>query len=209
MAEQHLKYQLRRRLAEFSSRRLPARGLRHAAVAIVVVPNGADTGADEDGVVLLTRRSSRLSSHKGQWALPGGRLDDGETPVDAALRETSEEIGLDIPEDNVLGLLDDYQTRSGYLMTPVVVWAGTNAQCTANPAEVESIHEVGFEELNRPDSPVFVEIPESERPVIRLRYQEHFVHAPTAAVVYQFREVCLHGRHTRVAHFEQPVFAWR
>ena len=179
-------------------------GLKHAAVALVTV--ATETG---EAAIVLTRRSSKLRSHKGQWALPGGRLDEGETPIDAVLREMHEEIGLHLPPENVLGLLDDYQTRSGYLITPVVVWAGHDAIMQANPDEVESIHLISFTELNRPDSPVFLDIPESDRPVIRLLVEDKFVHAPTAAVMYQFREVCLHGRHTRVDHFEQPVFAWK
>lgn len=199
-----LRQQMTERIADFAFQSRSSEGLKHAAVALVVVD-----GADGEGAIILTRRSSRLRSHKGQWALPGGRLDSGETPVDAALREMHEEIGLLLPEENVLGLLDDYPTRSGYVITPVVVWAGFGVQLRANPDEVASIHRVGFAELNRPDSPVFVDIEESDRPVIRLLFGDSFVHAPTAAIMYQFREVCLHGRHTRVAHFEQPVFAWQ
>ena len=178
--------------------------LKHAAVGLVIVAN-----EEGEGAIILTRRSSKLRAHKGQWALPGGRIDEGESPIDAVLRETREEIDLLVPPENVLGLLDDYQTRSGYLITPVVVWAGVEATMRANPDEVESIHLISFTELNRPDSPVFLDIPESDRPVIRLLVEENFVHAPTAAVMYQFLEVCLHGRHTRVDHFEQPVFAWK
>ena len=162
-----------------------------------------------EGAIILTRRSPRLNAHTGQWALPGGRLDEGETPIDAALREMREEIGLDIGAENVLGLLDDYPTRSGYLITPVVVWAGAGAQLDPNPDEVASIHYISFTELDRPDSPVFFDIPESDRPVIRVLVEDSFVHAPTAAVMHQFAEVCIHGRHTRVEHFEQPVFAWK
>ena len=73
--------------------------------------------------MLLTRRAAGLRAHRGQWALPGGRCDEGETPVEAALRELHEELGLELGPDDVLGLLDDYPTRSGYLITPVVVWA--------------------------------------------------------------------------------------
>ncbi len=193
-----------RRVDSFPSQTKSANGLKHAAVACVVV-------ADDDGqgAIVLTRRSAKLRAHKGQWALPGGRIDAGETPLEAALREVHEEIGLLLPTANVLGQLDDYQTRSGFLITPVVVWAGLGADMQANPDEVESIHRISFAELNRPDSPIFLDIPESDRPVIRLLVHENFVHAPTAAVMYQFREVCLHGRHTRVDHFEQPVFAWK
>ncbi len=192
------------RVAGFSAQNQPGDGLKHAAVGLVVVATEKGEGA-----IVLTRRSAKLRAHKGQWALPGGRIDKGESPVEAVLRETHEEIDLDLPPENVIGLLDDYQTRSGYLITPVVIWAGQGMTMRANPDEVESIHLVSFTELNRPDSPVFLDIPESDRPVIRLLIEENFVHAPTAAVMYQFREVCLHDRHTRVDHLEQPVFAWK
>jgi hypothetical protein len=109
----------------------------------------------------------------------------------------------------VLGTLDDYGTRSGFLITPVVVWAGAEATLAPNPAEVASAHLVAFDELERPDVPRLISIPESDRPVIQLPILETLVHAPTAAVVYQTREVAIHGRPTRVYHFEQPVWAWR
>lgn len=186
----------------------PREGLHHgelkrAAVAITVIPH--ETGAG----FLLTRRAPRMNAHAGQWALPGGRLDKGEDAVTAALRELREEVSLDLAPAQVLGTLDDYPTRSGYLITPVVVWAADTSAMTPNPGEVASIHPFALDELTRPDSPVFLEIPESERPVIRLLIGDSHVHAPTAAVLYQFGEVGLRGKATRVAELEQPVWAWR
>jgi len=178
--------------------------LKRAAVALTVVE-----GKKGEGAFVLTRRSSRLKRHKGQWALPGGRIDPGETVIEAALRELHEEVCLDLKADAVLGLLDDYPTRSGYLITPVVVWAGPHADMKANPDEVETIHRIVFGDLFRPGSPEFVSIPESDRPVIRMPIAGSKIHAPTAAFIYQFREVALMGLDTRVAHLEQPVFAWR
>lgn len=195
------------RLARFERESVAAGGLKRAAVAITVVPS---EGAHGPGAsFLLTRRVPRLTSHGGQWALPGGRMDEGETPVDAALRELREEVALDLAPDQVLGLLDDYPTRSGYLITPVVVWAGTTADLTPNPGEVASIHRFALGELERPGSPEFLTIPESSRPMIRLHLGDAHIHAPTAALLYQFAEVALRGRATRVAHLEQPVWAWR
>ncbi len=190
------------RLARFERAAHGGDGLKHAAVAITLVPH------EEEAAFLLTRRAPRMNAHAGQWALPGGRIDRGETPVEAALRELSEEVALDLPPSQVLGLLDDYPTRSGYLITPVVVWASDLAPMRPNEAEVASIHKIVLSELTRPDSPVFLTIPESERPVIRLLIGDDHIHAPTAALLYQFAEVALRERHTRVSDLEQPVWAW-
>jgi 8-oxo-dGTP pyrophosphatase MutT (NUDIX family) len=180
----------------------PAVVLKRAAVCITI------TDAGDDAAFVLTRRASRLRNHGGQWALPGGRLDAGETAPQAALRELHEEVGLELPDEAVLGLLDDYPTRSGYLITPVVVWAGANASMVANPDEVASIHRIGLDQILAHDAVDFVTIPESDRPVVRLRINDDRIHAPTAAVLYQFREL-IAGRQTRVHELEQPTFAWR
>lgn len=211
---------------------------RHAAVAVVVVDSdaevhGVDTqpadigllgeipGADGLGLtgrvdgtaggpaVLLTRRATRMRAHAGQWALPGGRLDEGETPIDAARRELHEELDLDLPDSAVIGVLDDYATRSGYVLTPVVLWGGADPAMTPHPDEVASVHRVAFRELCRPDSPRFVAIPESDRPVVQVPIGGDLIHAPTGAVLLQFRRVAIEGTTERVADYEQPVFAWR
>ena len=178
--------------------------LKRAAVALTIA-------ADENGQssFLLTRRASKMRAHAGQWALPGGRLDPGEDAVDAALRELQEEIGLNCRRTEVLGLLDDYETRSGYVITPVVVWSPDHALFRPNEDEVESLHHVPLAELERDDAPEIMSIPESDRPILRMPIGQNDINTPTAAFLYQFREVCLHGRHTRVAEYDQPVFAWR
>ena len=178
--------------------------LKRAAVAIALT-EGADDGST---AFLLTRRSASLRAHSAQWALPGGRCDAGETQAEAALRELHEELGLALSARDVLGMLDDYPTRSGYLITPVVVWAGAHAAITPNPDEVASVHRVGLDAIEASDAFSFVMIPESSRRVIRFRLDGQQIHAPTAALIYQFREV-LAGRNTRVADLEQPVFAWK
>lgn len=178
--------------------------LKRAAVVIALTE--ADRG---DGTAfLLTRRVEGLRSHSAQWALPGGRCDAGETGVEAALRELHEELGLELAQSEVLGVLDDYATRSGYLITPVVVWAGPGISIVPNPAEVAYVHRVALDDIERQDAFSFTSIPESTRRVIRFRLQDGHIHAPTAALIYQFSEV-LAGRQTRVAELEQPVFAWR
>ena len=178
--------------------------LKRAAVAIALTE--AETGPGT--TFLLTRRAASLRSHAAQWALPGGRCDQGETQAQAALRELHEELGVGLGAGDVLGLLDDYPTRSGYLITPVVVWVGASAEISPNPAEVASVHRVALDDIEREDAFSFTKIPESTRRVIRFRHAGQHIHAPTAALIYQFSEV-LAGRETRVAELEQPVFAWK
>ena len=178
--------------------------LRAAAVAVTIV-------GDPEGhaCFLITRRASTLKRHAGQWALPGGGMDADETPADAALRELVEEVGLTIDATEVVGTLDDYPTRSGFLITPVVVWGPAAPEFKTDPSEVASVHLVPLEGLDEPDVPRLLPGHEPDRPIIQIPLYGRYVHAPTAAILYQLREVALHGRATRVAHFDQPVFAWK
>ena len=214
------------RLATFDVLAIGEHAQHHAAVAVVVAEEG--TGADLDGLprpeqwseraaLILTRRAGHLRKHAGQWALPGGRIDAGETPEAAALRELAEEVGLALGADAVLGRLDDYPTRSGFVITPVVVWAGAARTLQSNPDEVASIHRIPAVEFLRADAPLLdagdpllaIGKISDAPPVLRMPVGDSWIAAPTAAVLYQFRELCLLGRATRVAHFDQPRFAWR
>jgi 8-oxo-dGTP pyrophosphatase MutT (NUDIX family) len=193
------------RLAAFDAMGAPHAAGRAAAVAFALVPTA---GEEPEAGFLLTMRAPDLSKHAGQWALPGGREDPGESSEEAALRELEEELGVRLGPEAVLGRLDDYVTRSGFVITPVVVWAG-DADLDPSPDEVAHVFRVPLGLLDRPDAPRFISIPESERPVVQMPLIGTLVHAPTGAVLYQAREVLLHGRATRVAHLEQPVWAWR
>jgi hypothetical protein len=95
-----------------------------------------------------------------------------------------EELGLALGPEHVLGLLDEYPTRSGYLITPVVVWAATSAALLPNPEEVASVHRVALSTIEHADAFDFITIPESRRRVIRFRHAGGFIHAPTAALIY-------------------------
>jgi mutator protein MutT len=210
--------QLRDRLARHDVRSIDVSGRRHAAVAVAVTEAGLGAGVqgtpvhaqwNPDTALLLTRRAATLNAHAGQWAMPGGRIDAGETPEQAALRELVEEVGLQLPTDSICGRLDDYATRSGYVITPVVVWAGAARQLTPNVDEVASIHRIPASEMLRDDAPLLNHVKGAEHPVLRMPVGERWIAAPTAAFIYQFREWCLLERDTRVAHFDQPVFAWK
>jgi 8-oxo-dGTP pyrophosphatase MutT (NUDIX family) len=194
----------RQHLGAFARRPGAIEGRRPAAVALVLLP-------DDEGraCFLLTRRAAALRSHGGQWALPGGRIDTDESAEQAARRELDEEVGLRLGDEAILGLLDDYGTRSGFIITPVVFWTDDIRELVPNPAEVQRVYRVPLAMLDGPEVPRFITIPESERPVIQLPLMGTLIHAPTAAVLYQLREVVVHGRSTRVEHLEQPVWAWK
>lgn len=234
--DQRLRERIRNNLAGHHRRAVTDPTKRHAAVALVLVDSevGEDrvdpVSVDEwnagrptpaahlDGrmvdvsggaAFLLCRRASRLSAHAAQWALPGGRLDPGETAVDAALRELHEEVGVELSDSTVLGLLDDYPTRSGYVITPVVVWGGGRLELRPAPDEVVAAYRVGLHQLQRNDSPRFITIPESPRPVVQIPLGNDLIHAPTGAVLLQLRWLGLEGRADPVDELEQPVFAWK
>ena len=205
-------------LAQFEVIEQALDGRIHAAVAFTLVDCSEAANianiphrpqASEQAAYILTTRTSKLSSHAGQRAFPGGRVDAGESAQQAALRELAEEVGLHVDPSRVLGRLDDYATRSGYVITPIVVWGGSEVTLTPNPAEVDRIHRVPLDELLREEAPILESIAESEHPVLKMPLGDEWLAAPSAAIAYQFREVALCARNTRVAHFEQPYFAWK
>jgi 8-oxo-dGTP pyrophosphatase MutT (NUDIX family) len=189
------------RLSEYERVPISRPGLRAASVAVCVLLR------DNVPCLLITRRAAGLRRHSGQWALPGGSREPGESVEETALRELREETGVVVSPDQVLGVLDDFATRSGFLMTPVVVWGGPVGTLTKQAAEVARIHVIPLADFDH--APELLRIPESPAPVLRLALLGGHVYAPTAAIIHQFCQLALHGQTTRVAHYEQPVFAWR
>ncbi|EEB77792.1 hydrolase, NUDIX family [marine gamma proteobacterium HTCC2148] len=199
-----LRRQLTQNLSELKVETQPLGDLKHAAVVLAV------TRYRDEAAIIVTRRTHTLRSHTGQWALPGGRIDSGETPVEAALREMQEEINLSLDASQILGTLDDYITRSGYLITPVVVWNDTRwSKLIPNPDEVATISPFSFSELARNDSPLLSDVAGGDSQVLSMHFQDDVIFAPTGALLFQFREVALRGLSTRVLHFDQPRFAWQ
>ena len=200
-----LRARLSKNLSDFDVKLIETPGLRLAAVAIAVT-----SGPDGTPAILLTLRPARMGRHAGQYALPGGKVDDGETPEEAAFRELHEELGLRLPEGALIGRLDDYATRSGFRIMTFVLWAGEDVRISPCPDEVAEVHYIPFHELDSDALPHFEDGVPGGHPVLysQLPTLGHRMYAPTAALLYQFREVALRGQGTRVAHFDQPRFAW-
>ncbi|MGI9406072.1 MAG: NUDIX hydrolase [Hyphomicrobiaceae bacterium] len=203
-----LREHLRANLDRFAPQDAPQPDLKSAAVAVVIAAH--EPGSNAHPAILLTLRSARLKQHSGQYALPGGKLDAGETPAGAALRELHEELGLSLNADAVLGRLDDYPTRSGYRITPIVVWAGADCALIPSPDEVEKVFRIPFHELASDAIPVFEPGIDESAPILFCEFPTlgHRMYSPTASILFQFREVAMRGVSTRVAHFDQPRFAW-
>ncbi len=201
--DEPLRQRIERHLGGFERIQLERPGFALAAVALTLVP-----GPVGEPSFLLTRRTARLARHGGQFALPGGRIDAGEDARAAARRELAEELGVRLGPESVLGLLDDFATRSGYVITPVVLWGPDVAALAPNPDEVAVAYRVPLSELYRPDVPLLSPLADGAQ-LLALPLVGTQVYSPTAAIIYQLRELALEGRATRVHHYEQPRFAWK
>jgi 8-oxo-dGTP pyrophosphatase MutT (NUDIX family) len=115
---------------------------RHAAVLIPLVLDGDDVG------VVLTRRAGHMRSHTGEVAFPGGAVDAGEAPADAALREALEEVGIDPSAVELIGQLDEISTvGSRFTIAPFVGVLAEVPVLRPNPSEIDRAFTVTLREL--------------------------------------------------------------
>lgn len=184
-------------LAAFDRREIARPELRRAAIAVLLSPHEGQV------TYVLTRRSLNLRRGAGNYALPGGHLEPGEDAVGAAMRETAEELGVATRPRQVLGMLDDFVTLGGHAVTPVVIWSSRPLVLAPDPVEVHEVWRLPIAELDHPDSPRAEPNP-GGAPILKMFARGHWINPPTAAILYQFREVALHGRATRVIDIGQP-----
>jgi len=173
-------------------------GRRPAAVAIVVAPSEAGPS------FLLTRRALHMRRGAGNYALPGGNADPGEDAIDAARRETEEELGVVLPREAAVGLLDDFLTLGGHVVTPVVFCWPAPLTIVPNPEEVHIAWSVPIADLDHPKSPRREKHPDGGPSILRMYARGSWLNPPTAAWLWQFREVALHGRPARTDQIGQP-----
>jgi 8-oxo-dGTP pyrophosphatase MutT (NUDIX family) len=190
-------------LAAFDRTVLDTAGRRQAAVAIVVTP------APEGPAFLLTRRALHMRHGAGNYALPGGNVEPGEDAIAAARRETREELGVDLAPEAALGLLCDFATLGGHVVTPVVFLSEAPLVLVPDPAEVDVAWTVPLADLDHPHAPRRVPHPDGGHPILRMHVRGSWMNPPTAAFLWQFREVCLHGREARTHDIGQPGWTAR
>lgn len=181
--------EIRATLRRFRRRRVRQWGAQREVVAVTVAA-GAGGPA-----LLLVRHASSWRRPAGALGLPGGPIDRWKSVSGAARGLLADNLKIHLPPESVLGLLDDYVTHSKRVISPVVLWAGpVGIQRMPGP----DILAVPFADLDV--EPVLVASAESDRLVIRLPLHGEWLHAPTAAILHQFREVVLYHRPTRVSH---------
>ncbi|MBR7618952.1 CoA pyrophosphatase [Phenylobacterium sp. 20VBR1] len=190
-------------LAAFPRIALETGERRRAAVAIVL------SARDGELTYLLTRRALTMRRGAGNYALPGGNLEPGEDAIAGAIRETSEELGVAIAPEEALGMLDDFETLGGHVVTPVVFWTDETLSLSPDPTEVDRAWFEPVARLDHPGSPMSEEHPDGGEPILRMFADDNWINPPTAAWLYQFREVGLYGRLIRVSRIGQPEWTAR
>lgn len=156
-----------------------AQGTPRPAAVLIPVTERAEPG------VILTQRPADLRSHPGQVAFPGGKIDDGETPLEAALREAEEELAIPREQVRVVGATDNYITGTGFDVTPVLGVIPPDLPLVPNPGEVESWFEVPlttlFDRSNYTANSVFWR--GAERTYYEMHYDGYRIWGVTAAII--------------------------
>jgi 8-oxo-dGTP pyrophosphatase MutT (NUDIX family) len=161
--------------------------MQHAAVLLALVERAADLN------VLFTERAAHLKHHAGQISFPGGRIEDGEKAVDAALREAHEEVGLEPQNVAIAGALDTLVTGTGFSVTPIVGFIAGPFLAQPDPAEVTSVFEVPLRHFLAPDTLLETY---RERLGCRFRsyefhYENRMIWGATAAILVTLRQLFL------------------
>lgn len=163
-------------------RDLPSEGLRPAAVLIAVTER---EDHPEGPGVLLTHRPSHMRAHPGQAAFPGGKLEPGETAIEAALREAEEELGIRPGDVRVIGTTDNFRTGTGYDVTPVLARVPPDLPLRPNPAEVAEWFEPPFgfvlDSANQQHKSAMFR--GAERQYIEIMWNGHRIWGVTAAII--------------------------
>lgn len=162
----------------FDARAMPGEQLRGAAVLAAI------TDQERPGVLLI-HRPSNMRAHPGQVAFPGGKIDPGETVVQAALREAHEELGIDPADVHVVGASDSYRTWSGFNITPVVGLVPPGLELRPNPSEVAQWFEAPLDFIFDPANQERHTMEGKERPYTywQINWGEHRIWGATAAML--------------------------
>lgn len=163
--------------------------LRDAAVLVAI------TEREQPGVLLI-HRPSNMRAHPGQIAFPGGKIDPGEGPVEAALREAHEELGIPPDAVRIVGESDRFRTGSGYAITPVVAMIPPDIDLTPNPAEVAQWFEAPLHHVFDPANQrqITIDTQKGRRTVWEIMWREHRIWGVTGALVVNLsRRLAWHG----------------
>lgn len=173
---------LRDELARHCAATIEPGGLRRAAVLICMI------WMKGEWHLLFSQRSMDLPVHSGQMSFPGGALEPGETAEDAAKRETEEEVGIPRDRIEVIGRLDDVETRSGYIVSPLVGTAPAGSEYILQPSEVVEVFEIPMSALFREDRPEvrYVKWKDRRYPVYSFRWESIDIWGLTAYMLKGF-----------------------
>jgi len=149
------------------------------AAVLVAMTERAEPG------ILLLHRPSHMRAHPGQIAFPGGKIDPGESPEQAALREAWEELGIDPEQVRIVGRGDVYRAHSGYEITPILATVPADIAITPNPTEVAQWFEAPVAHMLHPDNHLerWVEWEGGLRPYYEIPWQDHVTWGVTAALI--------------------------